>query len=118
MVQRKIHRTLVILTRNEIDGLKKILPKIPLKQVDEVFAVDYKSTDGTIEFFEKNHIKVIKQKTKGRGRAFILASKKAKGDQILLLRPDGNENPTDMPKLFKLLDEGCDIAITSRFMKG
>lgn len=118
MVQKKIQRTLVILTRNEIDGLKKIFPKIPLKQVDEVFAVDYKSTDGTVEYFKKHHIPVVKQKVKGRGRAFILACKMAKGEQILFFSPDGNENPADIMKLYKLLDQGYDMSIASRFMKG
>lgn len=117
MVHKIPKRTLVILTRNEIDGLRKIFPKIPLKQIDEVFAVDYKSSDGTLEYFAKHKVRVIKQTVKGRGRAFILAMKKAKGDQILYFSPDGNEDPADIMKLYKLLDEGYDMSIASRFMK-
>ena len=44
--------TLIILTRNEIEGVKAIVPRIPREAVDEIFAVDYRSTDGTVEFFK------------------------------------------------------------------
>ena len=45
--------SLVFLTLNEIVGLKTLFDKIPLNTVDEVFAVDGGSTDGTIEFFKE-----------------------------------------------------------------
>ena len=41
---------LVILTFNEIDGLKELWGKIPFSEFDECFAVDGGSTDGTLEF--------------------------------------------------------------------
>lgn len=117
MVQKKPKRSLIILTCNEIDGLTAIFKKIPLKGIDEVFAVDWNSTDGTLEFFKKHKIPVVKQKVKGRGRAFIIGMEAAKGDNLLFYSPDGNENPADIPKLFKLLDDGFDMSIASRFMK-
>lgn len=114
MVQKT---SLVILTRNEIEGVKAIIRKIPFEAVDEFFAVDYKSTDGTVEFFEKHEIPVIKQKNPGRGEAFKLATKKSKGEFLVFFSPDGNENPADIPKLIGLLKAGNDLAIASRFMK-
>ena len=113
-----VQTTLIILTRNEIEGLKKIIRKIPFEAVDEFFAVDYQSTDGTVEFFEKISIPVIKQIAPGRAEAFYLGARHAKGKYLIFFSPDGNENPADIPKLIHLLKNGSDLAIASRFMKG
>ena len=59
--------SLVILTYNEIAGLKCIVDNIPFGDVDEYYAIDGGSTDGTVEFLQKNGIKVYGQKIKGRG---------------------------------------------------
>lgn len=112
-----VQTTLVILTRNEITGIKALIRKIPFEVVDEYFAVDYKSTDGTVEFFQKNGIPVIKQQKKGRGEAFLLSVKKAKGKYLIFFSPDGNENPADIPQIVNLLKNGSDLAIASRFLK-
>ncbi len=112
-----VKSTLVILTRNEINGVKAVLGKIPFKSVDEYFAVDYNSTDGTVEYFKKNKVPVVKQINPGRGEAFRLAAQTAKGKYLIFFSPDGNEDPNDIPKLIKLLDAGNDLAIGSRFMK-
>jgi len=116
MSKKKIKSTLVILTRNEIEGMTAMLKKIPFKQVDETFVIDYNSTDGTKEFIKKHKIRLINQIKPGRGEAFRLAVKKAKGEHLVFFSPDGNENPQDIPKLLKLLDKGFDLAIASRFL--
>ena len=46
--------TLVFLTYNEIVGLRELFDKVPLGSVDEYFAVDGGSTDGTLEFFKQS----------------------------------------------------------------
>ena len=74
--------TLVILTLNEIDGLRVLYEKLPLGEFDEVFAVDGGSTDGTLKFFKERGLKVLPQRSKGRGEAFRLASNKADGDVL------------------------------------
>lgn len=113
-----VQTSLIILTRNEIEGLKSQIRKIPFESVDECFAVDYKSTDGTREFFNKNSIEIVNQNKPGRGRAFKLGMDRAKGKYLIFFSPDGNENPADIPKLVSLLKKGNDLAIASRFMKG
>ena len=81
--------------------------------------MDYKSTDGTVEYFIKNKIPVIKQKVPGRGEAFRLAAKYAKGKYLIFFSPDGNEDPKDIIVLKKILQSGKnDLVIASRFMKG
>lgn len=110
--------SLIILTRNEIAGVRKLLTSLPISKVTECFAVDYNSTDGTVEFFKKHHIRVIRQKKHGRGEAFRLGWAAAKGDYLIFFSPDGNEDPGDITKLLKLLDLGFDMAVASRFMNG
>jgi glycosyltransferase involved in cell wall biosynthesis len=110
--------TLVILTRNEIVGLKEIFKKIPIDYVDECFAVDGGSTDGTVEFFEENGVSVIRQEKLGRGEAFRLAFQRAKGDALIFFSPDGNENPLDIPKFLPILKNGADLVIATRMVKG
>lgn len=109
--------TLVILTLNEIEGITALFDKIPFKEFDEVIALDGGSTDGTIQFFEKNNITVISQKTRGRGEAFRLAAEVSTGDILVFFSPDGNEDPSDTVRLSNLIKDGYDMAIASRFMK-
>ena len=48
--------SLILLTYNEFIGVKEIFKKLPLQYVDEYFAIDGGSTDGTLKLFEKNNI--------------------------------------------------------------
>lgn len=110
--------TLIILTRNEIDGLKAIASKIPFEVVDEFFAVDYRSTDGSVEYLTARGIPVLHQSHPGRSEAFRMGVAHAKGDFLVFFSPDGNENPADIPLLIDALRQGADLAIASRFLPG
>ncbi len=110
--------TLVILTKNEIEGVRATVPKIPRDAVEEIIAVDGNSTDGTKEFLREQGVRVIEQQKMGRGEAFRIAVKEAKGDALIFYSPDGNEDPADIAKFRSLLDGGADIVIASRMMKG
>lgn len=111
-------RTLVLLTFNEIEAAPKVLPTIPKDAFDELIAVDGGSKDGTIEWLKSQGLRVVVQTERGRGVAFRLGAQEAKGEQICYYSPDGNEDPKDIAKLFAALDEGYDMAIASRMMKG
>jgi len=108
--------SLIILTLNEIEGVRSLFDRIPFDAVDECFVVDGGSIDGTIEFFREKGIRVIPQDVKGRGEAFQIAIKKAEGDHLVFFSPDGNEDPGDIPRLLELLTSGYDLAIASRFL--
>ena len=110
--------SLVILTLNEIIGLRKNFIKIPLDVVDEVFAIDGGSTDGSLEFYTENGIPYYVQDKKGRGEAFRLAFEKAKGDALIFFSPDGNEDPNNIPDFKIFLENGSDMVIATRFIKG
>lgn len=115
---KKVQSTLIILTRNEINGLKATLKKIPFKTFDEYYAVDYRSTDGSREFFLKHKIPIVDQINPGRAEAFRLGVQKSKGKYLVFFSPDGNENPKDLPKIISYLKKGNDLVIASRFMTG
>lgn len=109
--------SLIILTRDEIEGLRVILAKVPLDAVNEVIAVDGHSTDGSVEFLQSKGIRVVRQQKLGRGNAMIEGARHTSGDIIIFLSSDGNEDPAYIPKLIDKLNN-CDIAVASRFMKG
>ncbi|MFA5156173.1 MAG: glycosyltransferase family 2 protein [Candidatus Omnitrophota bacterium] len=108
--------SLIILTLNEIEGVRAVFDKIPLAGIDELLVVDGGSTDGTIDFFKNRDIKVLIQEKKGRAEAFRIGAQAAQGENLLFFSPDGNENPGDIVKLFDLLNSS-DMAIASRFLR-
>lgn len=114
----RMTRTLVILTLNEIDGVRAIVPRIPPGVADEVLAVDGGSTDGTRQYLTEAGIRICDQERRGRGEAFRVAMAKAKGEHVVFFSPDGNEDPADIERLFAALANGADMAIASRFAVG
>jgi len=110
--------SLILLVWNEIDGMKVIVPKIDRSLFCEVVAVDGGSTDGSIEYLNEQRIQVVSQVQRGRGAAFAEGVSHTTGEAIVFFSPDGNEDPGDLPKFIKLLEEGADLVIASRMMKG
>ena len=110
--------SLILLTYNEVTGVKEIFKQLPLQYVDEYFAIDGGSIDGTLKLFEKNNIPYFVQNKKGRGEAFRLAFEKATGDALIFFSPDGNEDPKDIPVFIEHLKKNNDLVIASRFMNG
>ena len=108
--------TLFIPTKNEIDGLRAIMPRIKREWVDEIFILDAGSTDGTKEFLICNGYRVVDQRTNGVKGAFWEAFEMIKGDVIIPFSPDGNSIPEDIPKLIEKINEGFDMVIASRYL--
>ena len=111
-------KALVLLTFNEAEALPKIFDRIPREGVDEFFAVDGGSLDGTAEFLRGRGVRVVGQPRRGRGVAFRVAVEESRADVLVFFSPDGNEDPQDIPRLFAEIERGADMAIASRMMVG
>ncbi len=108
---------LCILTWNEIDGISELWPKIDKSLFSNIFAMDLGSTDGTLEYYESNNIPYFIQSKPGRGNAFIEAFELTENDAIVFFSGDGNEDPEDLAKFVKYLNEGYDLVIGGRFIR-
>lgn len=108
--------TLFIPARNEIDGIRTIMPRIKREWVDEIIIVDGNSTDGTRQYLEENGYFVIRQKTKGLCGAYWECLEVAKGDIIIAFSPDNNSIPELIPALIDKMKEGYDMVIVSRYI--
>jgi glycosyltransferase involved in cell wall biosynthesis len=110
--------SLVFITKNEVVGLKVILPEINLNQFDQVYAIDAHSDDGTVELFAEYGIPVYAQKVRGLGAATLEARLHCTTDAMMLFHPDGNENHHDLFKFIDHLKLGYELVIASRMIKG
>ena len=108
---------LLVMTLNEIDGLKKIMPEIKKEWVDNIIIVDGGSTDGTVEQAKKMGFKVIKQKIQGYGGAIISGVDETNNENIVIFSPDGNHYPDEIRQLVEKIKDGYDQIVISRFEK-
>jgi len=110
--------TLVLLTLNEIDGLRQCWDELPLDEFELVVAVDGGSTDGSREFMAERGVPILDQPIAGRGVAFRVAAEASTTERMVYYSPDGNEDPADIVRLDDLIVNGADLAIASRFAVG
>ena len=108
---------IIILTLNEIDGIKVIMPRVKKVWADEIVFVDGGSTDGTVEEAKRLGFKVLYQTNKGSGNACRIGVEKINSDYVMFFHPDGNLIPEDIPKLIEKMHDGHDIVHISRFGK-
>ena len=112
---KKLKITLFIPVKNEIDGLKEIMPKIDINWVDEILILDGNSVDGSYEYLKELGYKVVRQKSLGIKAGFWEAFDIINSDVIIPFSPDGNSIAEDIPKLISKINEGFDIVVASRY---
>jgi glycosyltransferase involved in cell wall biosynthesis len=111
------HRySLMMLSLNEIEGLREILPRIPIDILYEVIVVDGGSTDGSIEFAESFGYKVVRQQSKGIVNGIKEGFAALSGDVIIQFTPDNNMIPEKIPELIAKMEEGYDMVVVSRYL--
>lgn len=108
--------TLLVMTLNEIIGMKAIMPKVQADWVDQIIVVDGKSTDGTIEWARTQGYEVYVQKEKGFRNAYREVWPLVRGSAVIYFTPDGNSLPEAIPAMIEKMEEGYDLVIASRYL--
>lgn len=114
--QTTLKTTLLVLTLNEVDGVKLILPKIDVSLFDQILIVDGGSNDGTVEWSRANGYTVYEQKRRGIRFAYLEVLPFIQGDVIVTFSPDGNCPPEILHSLMREVSKGRDLVIASRYM--
>lgn len=115
----RMKRTVLVLTLNEVEGMKQIMPRVRPEWYDQLLIVDGGSTDGTIEYARQMGYPVHIQRRRGIRHAYAEVLDLITGDVILTFSPDGNSIPELIPALFdKVIREGYDMVIASRYLDG
>ncbi|MGB9696152.1 MAG: glycosyltransferase [Ignavibacteria bacterium] len=103
--------SVIIPCRNEAGNIDEIIKRIPDfgKQLEIIF-VEGNSSDNTYETIEaaikkhpNRHIRLFKQRGKGKGNAVRLGFEKAKGEVLIILDADMTVAPEDITKFYKAL---------------
>ena len=114
----EIKVTLLIVTLNEIDGCRAIVPHINPNWCHQILFIDGGSTDGTVEWIEENGFQLYKQKKRGIRQGYKEAWHLIEGEAVITFSPDGNCIPEIIPNLIDKFAEGHDMVVGSRYLNG
>jgi len=115
-----VNLSIIIPAYNEKDSLPKLLQQIskeipPLNLEYEIIVIDDGSTDGTDEILRelnRNHQKLrayIFRKNYGKSAALSEGFKQARGEKVITMDADLQDDPGEIPNLIEKLDEGFDL---------
>ncbi len=108
--------TLCVMTLNEIDSIKVVMPHVDVTLFDQVLVIDGGSTDGTVDWCKQQGYEVYVQKERGLRQAYLEALPHIRGDVMITFSPDGNSVPEILPQLVNELKDGWDMVIVSRYL--
>lgn len=108
--------TLLVLTWDELEGMKVIMPRIKKEWCDQIIILDGGSTDGTIEWAKENGYFVYVQKEPGFRHAYVEVLPYVEGDVVITFSPDGNSIPELIPDIIAKMQEGHAMVIASRYL--
>lgn len=108
--------TLLIVTLNEVDGMKAIMPRIKTEWYDQLIILDGGSTDGTLEYAKEQGYFTFVQTKPGIRDAYLEVLPHVEGDVLITFSPDGNSIPELLPDLIAKFKEGYDMVIVSRYL--
>lgn len=108
--------TLLVLAKNEIEGMKVIMPQVKKEWLHQILVVDAQSTDGTADYARSMGYDVYVQKKMGLRAAYQESWPLITGDSVITFSPDGNSPPEYIPQLIeKMQPGGYDMVIGSRY---
>jgi glycosyltransferase involved in cell wall biosynthesis len=101
-----MHVSVVIPTKNEAKNIGWVLERLPAS-VGEVVLVDGDSVDGTVEVAKRIRpdIRVVRQRTPGKGAAVRAGFTAAQGDFIVMIDADGSMNPREIGRCVEALED-------------
>ena len=108
--------TLLLPTLNEIDGMRLIVPQLPISLFDDILVLDGGSTDGTVEYARSMGLRVERQKRKGLGPGVFDAILEMKTDYVIEFSADGNCLVEHLSSLISELKKGYDVVVVSRYL--
>jgi len=128
-MEKKMKLSVIIPAHNEEDLIEKvaldIIEALDKESIDnEVLIVDDNSSDDTgaiIDILAKSHKNIRplhRQPPNGFGRAIREGIESATGDAIVVAMGDASDDPKDIVKYFRKIQEGYDCVFGSRFIKG
>jgi glycosyltransferase involved in cell wall biosynthesis len=109
---------IIIPTLNEERTLGKLIENIrssvlPLKA--STLVIDGGSTDSTLDICERENVRYIIQKGKGKGSAMREAVEQSDADIVVFIDGDGTYSPSDLESLLEpLLNDQADMVVGSR----
>lgn len=123
-MKNKIETTysVVVPVLNEVGNIEKLTEEIKgtmqkLKESFEIIYVDDGSTDDTPKILKNiKSVKVITFRSNfGQSAALNAGIKMARGDIVITMDGDGQNDPADIPNLLAKLNEGYDVVCGWRF---
>lgn len=124
-----MRRLVIIPTYNEIDNISAMIDKVFSLPIEfDLLIIDDGSPDGTAavvkerqaEFPERLHL-VEREGKLGLGTAYIAGFKWALErdyDYVFEMDCDFSHNPDDLVRLYERAEEGYDVVVGSRYIKG
>ncbi|MFQ6136376.1 MAG: glycosyltransferase family 2 protein [Candidatus Hydrothermarchaeales archaeon] len=109
----------VIPAFNEGETIGKVV-RDALKFVDHVVVVDDGSKDDTSIEASRNGAEVIRlEKNSGKANATRVGLGRCKGyDVVVTMDGDLQHSPSEIPSLIRCVEDGADLCVGSRFLKG
>src|SRR3989304_1685683 len=84
----------------------------------EVIVVDNGSTDRSVELAEAAGARVVHERRRGYGQAYLRGFAEARGDFVVMGDSDDTYDFTDLSRLIEPLKHGADMVIGNRFAGG
>ena len=121
--------SVVIPAHNEVESIAGtvggVVDILEREEIDyEILVVDDGSSDGTAESVEHDHggnerVRSIRSgQSGGFGLAVRAGLEHFTGDAVALVMADGSDDPEDLVRYHRLLEDGYDCAFGSRFIHG
>jgi dolichol-phosphate mannosyltransferase len=129
MIRSAVRATVCLPTYNERENLEPMVEALGavLRNGDRVLVVDDRSPDGTGELADRlaadlGFVDVLhRQRKEGLGPAYLAAFRRALDDGaelVLEMDCDFSHDPNDVPRLIAAAEDGADLVLGSRYVRG